>query len=106
MRSHVAERIVEWHDRNPWLGQHLEERWCSDETFFQTVICNLPGLRLSQGNRRYIDWSEGQAHPKMLGLADMPAIMASGAHFARKFAPGDAALDELDRMLGIPRYGS
>jgi hypothetical protein len=97
---------VDWHERNPWLGQHLDERWCTDETFFQTVICNLPGLRLSQGNRRYVDWSEQQAHPKILGLADLPVITASGAHFARKFEPNCAALDYLDRMLGIPPYDS
>jgi hypothetical protein len=97
--------VVSWHERNPWLEQHLDERWCSDETFFQTVICNLPGIRLSQGNRRHIDWSEGQAHPKTLGMADLAAIRASGAHFARKFEQDDPALDELDCMLGIGSDG-
>lgn len=100
-RTEIAAKLLEWHDRNPWLGKHLEDRWCTDETFTQTVLCNLPGVRLSRGNRRYVDWSEEKAHPRRLGIGDLPAIAASGAHFARKFECGEPALDELDRVLGI-----
>jgi hypothetical protein len=101
-RAHVARRIVQLHEENPWLAQHLKTRACPDETYFQTLLCNDSGLRLRNDHLRYIVWKGHGAHPKLLGPEDLPAILASGAHFARKFAPGSAALDELDRLLGVP----
>jgi hypothetical protein len=39
----------------------------------------------------------------MLDPTDLPAMLASGAHFARKFAPDAPVLDALDGVLdGVP----
>lgn len=34
---------------------------------------------------RYVDWSEGEDHPKILDESDYEKIMTSGKLFARKF---------------------
>jgi Core-2/I-Branching enzyme len=101
-RAHMAGRIVSLHEANPWLRKHLAQRPCPEETYFQTLLCNDQALRIFNDNLRYIDWSRGGPHPKLLGMEDMPAILWSGAHFARKFHPASPALDHLDRLLGIP----
>jgi len=97
----VAEYVLESGGKYAWLARHLRGRHCPDETYFQTVICNAPDFRLSKDNHRFIDWSEGAAHPKVLEMNDLPSILKSSAHFARKFAPDSAVLDSLDAHLGI-----
>jgi hypothetical protein len=100
--SHIAARIVDLQERHPWLRKHLSHRVCPEETYFQTLLCNDPTLRIRNDYLRYIDWTAQGPHPKLLGVEDIPAILSSGAHFARKFKHGSAPLDHLDRLLGIP----
>ena len=101
-KSEVAEYILGWANENSWLANYLGTRPAPDETYFQTILCNSRRFRLSGNNYRYIDWSlEGTAHPKMLEREDLPNILASGAHFARKFAPDSPVLDDLDQFLGV-----
>jgi cytochrome c551/c552 len=50
----------------------------------------------------YIDWNAvGVSLPKVLGLSDLDAVLASGALFARKFeGDGSRALrDQVERLL-------
>ncbi|HEY0170079.1 MAG TPA: hypothetical protein VGB98_03430, partial [Pyrinomonadaceae bacterium] len=70
--------------------------------YFQTILANAQGLKLNNNNWRYTDWSPGGPHPKTLLVEDMPALVASTAHFARKFdADTDVRiLDELDAFVG------
>lgn len=98
-RSSVAEYIQRWSGENPWLEEHLLPRPCPDETFFHSIVCNAKQFRVSQNSYRYIDWSEGEWHPKTLAMEDLSAILSSGAHFARKFGPDSPLLDALDRNL-------
>jgi len=95
----AAEYLLDWHERNPWLVEYLQQRPHVDETYFHTVLCNAPRLRVANEYFRYIDWSAGGPNPKVLGAGDIPAALASGAHFARKFAADDPALDQLDAVL-------
>ncbi|GAA4222744.1 hypothetical protein GCM10022253_31940 [Sphingomonas endophytica] len=81
------------------LQKHLTMRSCPDECYFQTVLCNEPGLKLVRDNHRYAQWNGGGAHPQLLTDADLDAIRASNAHFARKFAQGAPVLDRIDAML-------
>jgi hypothetical protein len=98
----AAEHILDWNRRNSWLSKHLQYRECPDETYFQTILCNEPTLHVSENTYRFIDWGKGgRSHPKILDLSDLPAIVGSGAHFARKFSPDSAVLDRLDEHLGI-----
>lgn len=79
------------------LQRYLHLRTNPEECYFQTVLANDVGIKLSSATRRYVCWY-GADHPKILGVDDLPAIASSGAYFARKFAPGTRVLDELDRM--------
>lgn len=81
------------------LQNHLRRRASADECYYQTVLCNRPDLKLQRDTRRFASWNGGGAHPKSLGAEDLDAVLASGAHFARKFAFGDPVLDRIDEAL-------
>ncbi|HEV2800160.1 MAG TPA: beta-1,6-N-acetylglucosaminyltransferase [Pyrinomonadaceae bacterium] len=96
--ARAAEYIVEFHATQTALADHYRDLQFASESYFQCVLANAPHLRLSEQTWRYTDWSAGGAHPKTLGMEDLPTLLASHAHFARKFdADTDArVLDELD----------
>lgn len=88
--------------RRDRLLTHLQRRECPEECFYHSLLGNS-GLNLSSNNLRYIDWSSSDAwHPKVLGEEDLPAILESGAHFARKVAMASPLQRSLDSSLGIP----
>ena len=90
--AHVSMRHVATHYRR----QESHGTVCADESYWHTLIGNS-SLRVSQNNFRYVDWTAGGPHPKVLGCDDLARIKASDAHFARKF---DSDIDEvvLDRI--------
>jgi len=67
------------------LIKHLSHREHADETFYQTMLCNDPNLKICRENRRYAEWLRWTSHPKVLALEDLEKIVASQAFFARKF---------------------
>jgi Core-2/I-Branching enzyme len=95
----VAQVLLQEYENGKRLIKHFAKCWNPDEAFYQTVICNQPGLRVSGDNKRYADWSLGGPHPKFLDVGDLPAIAASRAHFARKFRPGSQALTLVDQVI-------
>jgi hypothetical protein len=103
-RAHVVRQLLEFHDTRPALARHLRNRRNTLEVYVHTVIRNLPGLDVSPDCRQYVDWSEWNDHPRTLTAADLPAMLASDSHFARKFDPAyDAGvLRRLDAVLGWP----
>lgn len=95
----------------PELERYYARRRNVDESFFHTVLCSQPDLRICKDNKRYEDWSSDGKHPKWLQLSDVPKILASGAHFARKFRPDGVVQEFIDQtVLGIRskacKYGS
>ena len=80
------------------LVDHYRRTILPTESLPHTAL-HAAGLPLSGDTRRYTAWAPGAAHPAMLGSGDLDAILASGADFARKFAPEDPVLDELDRVV-------
>lgn len=66
-------------------------RWSGipDESLFPSVLLNLTPLpTIQQGENRFMEFVRGSSSPRVLGLADLPAIEAArrrGALFARKF---------------------
>lgn len=73
-----------------------------DEVFLQTVLVNSGEFRFVPDGKRYIDFSRSRNnHCKTLGVADLDAMMASGANWARKFDPTHDAevLDILGRHV-------
>jgi hypothetical protein len=81
--------------------KHLSRRFAPDETFFHTVLANRTDVRICRDNKRYSDWAGQDAHPKVLEMADLPAILESQCFFARKFSTKRPSriLDELDRII-------
>ncbi|WP_229317524.1 beta-1,6-N-acetylglucosaminyltransferase [Larkinella sp. C7] len=71
---------------HPQVVRFFKMTWGADELIFQTILYNSafkPAMR--NENLRYIDWSEGNASPKTLTVADETALRDSGKLFARKF---------------------
>lgn len=95
-----AAAILDFYEKDTALAKHSRQILVPEETYFHTVLANTPGLVLSQDYLRYVDWSGGGSHPKVLTLDDLPKMVRSNAHFARKFADhgSEAVLDELDKV--------
>jgi hypothetical protein len=73
-----------------------------DEMFFQTALLNARrNVPLTREPLRYIDWSTGGAHPKVLTREDLDELRQSDCLFARKFdekkSPG--ILDDVSKEL-------
>jgi hypothetical protein len=97
----AAEAILKFYERDVAFAQHCRQIMVPEETYFHTVLANDPSLKLSQDYLRYVDWSAGGSHPKVLAEDDLPKLLQTNAHFARKFPDAEkvAVLDELDRTL-------
>jgi hypothetical protein len=83
---------------DPRVVDHFRRTILPTEAFPQSVL-HASGLRLSGDTRRYTRWDVGAPHPRLLGIEDLDAMLASGCDFARKFPPGARVLDELDRRM-------
>lgn len=96
----AVRHILDFHKTRPQLARHYAHASLPDESYFITILKNAAALKVNNNTWRYTDWSAGGDHPKTLGLADLPKILGSSAHFARKFdmARDRAVLDELDRI--------
>lgn len=96
----AAEYIIDFHEQRSVLTLHCGKVKHSEETYFQTILANAPHLKLKNDRRCYIDWSDGGCHPKILLMEDLPNLLDSSAHFARKFDINidTNILDELDMI--------
>ena len=97
-----ARRILDFYDNDVDVADHYRKTLVPEESYFQTVLANAPDLKLSQDYLRYVDWTGGGSNPKVLTLDDLPQLVNTGAHFARKFDDrvDVAILDELDQLIG------
>jgi hypothetical protein len=88
---------------HPEVVQFFRGLLAPEEVFLQTVLVNSKKFNLMPNGTHYIDFANSRnAHPKVLGVTDLPAMISSGANWARKF---DASLDSevldiLDRHIG------
>jgi hypothetical protein len=90
---------------HPALLRHYEGAISPSESLPQTLLMNAPGLTIERDNRRWIRFDPGSPRPRPITVADVPAILASGAHYARKADPERhaGALDTLETALTRPR---
>jgi len=97
----AAQRALSEYRTRRRLVRHFERTGFGDEAYLHTVLANAPDVRIHQNNWRYTDWSGRAAHPKTLGVDDLPAVFASGAHFARKVEPDrvPSLTDEIDAAV-------
>ncbi|MBX3314553.1 MAG: hypothetical protein KF906_09555 [Actinobacteria bacterium] len=92
----LSRDCLDWVDRyvtdHPEVGRFVSRSFIPDELFFQTVVSNSPFADAVSGtDRRYAVWDRPEPpYPALLGTADLSAIVASDAWFARKF---DASFD-------------
>lgn len=72
-----------------------------DEAYVQTAVGSDPRWNLVADNFRFVRWTPGHPHPDTLTVDDLPEMLASGRHFARKFDPAvdSDVLDELERIV-------
>jgi len=80
--AHLLQRV----EARPDLTRFFRSVLCPDEMFFQTLVMASPfAPRVLARNYRYVQWPAGSArNPLVLVEADLPRILASGAHFCRK----------------------
>lgn len=102
MSSRCAAYLLAFLDEHPEVGNFSRFTWACDEFLIPTILLNSP-LRdsITNDNYRYIDWSAGGAHPKLLTLADAARLRQAPQLFARKFdlAQDAAILDLLDQTV-------
>ncbi|HVI43447.1 MAG TPA: beta-1,6-N-acetylglucosaminyltransferase [Chitinophaga sp.] len=94
--------VVNYVQNNPKLQRFLHFTWGSDEFIFQTILMNSRYKdQIVNNHYRYIDWSAGGAHPKVLTMADYDKLKASHMLFARKFNTtiDEKILDKLDTLI-------
>jgi hypothetical protein len=87
---------------NPDVLEFFRTVLAPEEVFLQTVLVNSGKFRFEPDSKRYIDMTASRNnHSKTLGVADLDAMLASGAHWARKFDPehDEAVLDVLDQRI-------
>jgi len=98
-----VQHILAWHSTQRALADHyyLCRVPVPDESYIQCILCNESSLRIPNDNKRYIDWSTETGKPKALTMTDLPALLRSPAHFARKFdmRGGNPILDRLDETI-------
>lgn len=99
--------ILEYLDKHPEVVRFFKLTWAPDEIIFQTILYNSTfRSTLVNDNLRYIDWSKGQASPKVLTEQDLEAMSESGKLFARKFdlARFPAVIAKLDKKIKDHHY--
>jgi Core-2/I-Branching enzyme len=102
----AVDRILENREMTDYLLQRrFRSKLAPDEAFFQTALLNSPAdLHLVNRHRRFYRFPKtgGSAHPEVLTVRDLDAILASDAFFVRKVdepASGEL-LDRLDSETG------
>lgn len=102
LRAKCVRYVREYARANPDVVGFFRTVMAPEETFFHSVLVNSGQFRLTTEYKRYIDWSvRNYTHPKTLVTEDAPALLASGAHWARKLdLSKDARLfDILDQRV-------
>jgi len=78
--------VMDQIEANQKLVRFLRYTWGSDEFIFQTVIMNSPYKdSVLNNNYRYVDWSAGGGHPKLLLTEDYEKIITTDNIIGRKF---------------------
>ncbi len=100
----AAEHLLDFRRADVSLAPYLGNRVVlAEECYFNTVFGNASDFNVYNGCKRYIDWSAGGKHPKILTIDDLSSITSSDAHFARKM-PADTT-DPLFPALDAYVYG-
>jgi hypothetical protein len=91
----AAEYVLRFVDEHPDYRAYHEYTWCPDELFFHSILLGTSfaeSHELCNDDLRFQVWPKGDAHPHVLTLGDLPAMLSSGKLFARKF---DSDVDDV-----------
>lgn len=102
LRAACVRYVRDYAKANPDVVDFFRTVLAPEEVFLHSVLVNSGRFSFTADNKRYIDWTGGRAtHPKTLGDADIPAVLASDAHWARKLDLEKSAglLDALDQRV-------
>jgi hypothetical protein len=86
-------------ERYPVVERYLARCQAPDEALLPTLLLNdAEHLDVVNDRKRFIRWTPGSPHPKVLTTADLDDVLASGDFFARKVdgERGAELLDQLD----------
>jgi hypothetical protein len=84
----AAEFVLRFLDQYPDYRAYHRHTLASDEIFFQSILAGTDFLdthNLINDPLRFMIWPDNSSHPRILGREDLPAMLESGAPFARKF---------------------
>ena len=96
---HLLAAVLDRHDNDRLLRSTYGHSIIPDESYFQTILTPLappaPGPALT-----YVEWLVENDAPRILTLADLDDILASGSPLCRKVeaGPSEALLDRLDEL--------
>ena len=99
LSKQCVEYILNEINGNKKYKQFFRFGFCSDESFFQTIIGNSEFRNNVKGNLTYTDWSVNPG-PAMIGKHHLPVLKTSDKFFARKFDDNSTEIiDTIDREL-------
>ena len=95
----AAEVLLENDQHAQTLRSFYRRRAIVDESYYHTILLNRPELKVQNDNRRFAIWIDDTPSPQLVTREDIPAMVSSGAHFARKFAYDPSLYAEVDRAV-------
>ncbi|MDO1501086.1 beta-1,6-N-acetylglucosaminyltransferase [Winogradskyella maritima] len=97
LNREAVDYIIHFTRENPKFFSRHRHTFCSEEIYFQTILCNsYLSDSLQNNSLRYIDWSDRNGNfPANLDSSDFKHLIHSEHFFARKFeVPISADLKE------------
>ncbi|MEJ7779628.1 MAG: beta-1,6-N-acetylglucosaminyltransferase [Daejeonella sp.] len=86
LSADAAQYLVDFIKDNAKLKRFMRFTWGADEFLITTIIMNSPFKdKVVNDNLRHIDWSRGDAHPKIFAKQDLKDLVETNKYFARKF---------------------
>jgi hypothetical protein len=86
----AADHVLGFIDAHPGYRRYHEHTLAPDELFFQSILLGTEFAdrhEIVDESLRFMRWREGESHPRVLGVADLDAMLGSDALFGRKFDP-------------------
>ncbi|MBC8033096.1 MAG: glycosyl transferase, partial [Chitinophagaceae bacterium] len=86
LTNDAARFVIDFIHQHPKIVRYFKYCWGADEFMFSSILFNSPLFRDKiADNLTYVDWSEGNPHPKLLSGADVEALTRTDKLFGRKF---------------------
>jgi hypothetical protein len=96
--------VIDYLNNHDNVKRYFRMSFAPDEFFFQTILMNSPLKdKVINDNLRYIDFSQGGTHPKVLTVKDADRMISSDKFFARKFnqETDGIVLNYLDWLIDV-----